>query len=323
MELKTISQVSKAFNVSTRTLRYYEQIGLLHCQKKEEYAYRTYDEDSIKRLQQIIILRKLRIPLKQISDILKNEDVVLAVEVFYKNIQEIDDEINALSTIKSVLNAFINQINRSISVNVKLDLLGDKSIIKIIETLTITKINFKGGKSMESNKIISKLRDKDVRIIYLPPATIASIHCFGGHGAAEINSGNLLHQFIEETKLYKIKPDFRHYGFNNPKPDGSDCGYERWVTIPEDFYIKPPFVKKHFSGGLYCAIMIPMGEFDEWFKLCDWAKNNDKYELDFKSEKTETECLEEHLNYINKFMGTPNDDTLQLDLLLPIKPKNN
>lgn len=70
MNLTTISEISKNFDISTRTLRYYEKIGLLQSSKKEGYAYRTYDEEAITRLQQIIILRKLRIPLKQIIEIL-------------------------------------------------------------------------------------------------------------------------------------------------------------------------------------------------------------------------------------------------------------
>ena len=67
MDIQTISMVSKRFNISTRTLRYYEQIGLLQSIKKDGYAYRTYDECSLNRLEQIIILRKLRIALKQIQ----------------------------------------------------------------------------------------------------------------------------------------------------------------------------------------------------------------------------------------------------------------
>jgi len=38
MELQTISQVSKSFGISTRTLRYYEQLGLIKSIKKEDYA---------------------------------------------------------------------------------------------------------------------------------------------------------------------------------------------------------------------------------------------------------------------------------------------
>ncbi|MFD1175791.1 MerR family DNA-binding transcriptional regulator [Paenibacillus puldeungensis] len=60
MELQTISQVSKHFSISTRTLRYYEQIGLITPLKKEDFAYRVYDIEAITRLRQIIILRVLQ-----------------------------------------------------------------------------------------------------------------------------------------------------------------------------------------------------------------------------------------------------------------------
>ncbi|WMT40900.1 MerR family DNA-binding transcriptional regulator [Paenibacillus sp. D2_2] len=36
MELHTISEVSKIYQISTRTLRYYEQIGLLQSVKKRD-----------------------------------------------------------------------------------------------------------------------------------------------------------------------------------------------------------------------------------------------------------------------------------------------
>jgi DNA-binding transcriptional MerR regulator len=71
MELQTITRVSRNYNISTRTLRYYEKIGLLPSNKQEGYAYRTYDDNSLKILEQIIILRKLQIPLKQSIPTLK------------------------------------------------------------------------------------------------------------------------------------------------------------------------------------------------------------------------------------------------------------
>lgn len=327
MYLMTIGEVSRSFNISTRTLRYYEQINLIKSQKKENYAYRTYDEDTVRRLQQIIVLRKLRIPLKQIKFIFEDAEQSHIVEIFQENISELDIEISALTTIKSILESLVSRLNENQKINIKLDLLHDDYILKIVEPLSLTKINFKEEKSMEelnkASESLNKLSDKEVRIIYLPPATIASIHCVGA--VPEIESANLLRQFITETKLYEIKPDFRHYGFNNPNgsmPDGSDHGYERWLTIPDNYEVKPPFTKRQFAGGLYCAYMIPMGSFDEWFKLYEWAQNNDKYELNFKDEVTERECMEEHLNYINKFMLSPDDASIQIDLLLPIKEKN-
>lgn len=46
----TISQVSCVLSVSTRALRYYEEMGLIHSRRIEGYAYRVYDEDTVRRL---------------------------------------------------------------------------------------------------------------------------------------------------------------------------------------------------------------------------------------------------------------------------------
>ncbi len=326
MELKTISQVSKGFDISGRTLRYYEQIGLLKSQKKDEYAYRVYDEHSLLRLQQIIILRKLRIPLKQIGDILKNHDATVAIEVFRQNVNEINDEIIALTTIRSILATFIKSLQEKAEVQIKLDLLNDKSILKVIDSLTLTKIHFKEEKSMEdlnkASENLSKL--KDVRIIYLPPATVAASHYIGED--PEQTAGGLLDKFVKEKGLFKIKPDLRHYGFNHPNPvdESGAHGYEMWVTIPDDMEVPPPLVKKQFKGGLYAAHMIPMGNFHEWDWLWEWAHNNSSYEPNLLSDNGECMygLLEEHLNYISH-VNTNNTEPegMQLDLLLPVKEK--
>ena len=100
MELRTISQVSRDYNVSPRMLRYYEQAGLLKSKRKLDYAYRVYDENNLIRLRQIIVLRKLRVPLKQIVSILNNSDAAETVEIFRRNIAQLEEEITALSTVK-------------------------------------------------------------------------------------------------------------------------------------------------------------------------------------------------------------------------------
>lgn len=103
MELQTISEVTKNYQISTRTLRYYEQMGLLQSLMKEGYAYRTYDACSLKRLEQILILRKLRIPLKEIQRVLQSEESRAALVAFQVKIQELSNEIRALTTIKKAL----------------------------------------------------------------------------------------------------------------------------------------------------------------------------------------------------------------------------
>jgi DNA-binding transcriptional MerR regulator len=43
MKLMTISEVAKTFNVKTRTLRYYDEIGLLPSTRKQDFTYRVYE----------------------------------------------------------------------------------------------------------------------------------------------------------------------------------------------------------------------------------------------------------------------------------------
>ncbi len=68
-ELIKIRDVSAKYDISARALRYYEDVGLITSIRTEDYAYRLYDKNAIKRLEQILILRKLNISIKDIQRI--------------------------------------------------------------------------------------------------------------------------------------------------------------------------------------------------------------------------------------------------------------
>lgn len=65
--LKTITQVTKAFGISARMLRYYEQLGLIQSQRVQGYSYRVYDRDARERINQILILLWLLINTRGMS----------------------------------------------------------------------------------------------------------------------------------------------------------------------------------------------------------------------------------------------------------------
>ena len=165
-----------------------------------------------------------------------------------------------------------------------------------------------------------------VRIVLLPPFTVASNHVIGKE--PEETVGEPMDKFIRESKLYEIKPDARYFGFNHPNPgvlEGDIHGYEVWVTIPDDMDVPAPLVKKHFDGGLYAALTIKFPDFHLWQELEKWAYNNAQYEPNYSEQGDEIMggCLEEHLNWVySSHMGWPeNGIDGQLDLLLPIKKK--
>lgn len=54
-ELFKIQEVTNKYDITARTLRYYEDMGLISSTRSEDYAYRQYDEFAIKKLKQIPI----------------------------------------------------------------------------------------------------------------------------------------------------------------------------------------------------------------------------------------------------------------------------
>ena len=285
-----------------------------------------YNETAISRLKQIMILRKLRIPLKQIQVILQRPDAVTAIEVFQQNINELNGEIAALSTIKSILSRFVAELQQAAHIQIKRLITQDETILAAIESLSLTSINFKEDKTMDKLKQAEKQLSKlnDVRIVFLPPATVVAAHHIGDD--PEHHAYTMIDKFVRDTGLCKIKPDLRTYGFNHPNPmdETGYHGYEVWVTIPDDMEVPLPLTKKHFAGGLYAAHMISMGNFHEWEWLFDWVNKSEKYEFagDMQDQAHMCGLLEEHLNYVSHVdLNNTEPEDLQLDLLMPIRER--
>lgn len=72
--MKTISQVAELTGVSTRTLQYYDEIGLLKPSELTQSGYRLYNDEALQKLQQILFFKELGFKLKEISEILQKPD---------------------------------------------------------------------------------------------------------------------------------------------------------------------------------------------------------------------------------------------------------
>nr|WP_106781691.1 MerR family transcriptional regulator [Lysinibacillus timonensis] len=63
----SISELAKLANISTRTLRYYDEINLLKPARVNSSGYRIYGQNEVDRLQQILFFRELDVDLETIS----------------------------------------------------------------------------------------------------------------------------------------------------------------------------------------------------------------------------------------------------------------
>lgn len=102
-----INEAEQLLGITKANIRFYEKEGLL-TPSRNESGYREYSDTDIARLKQIVILRKLGIPVQQIADIL---DGVLPLQ------DALDDNIASLSAQIDALNGALALTNQLRSEN--------------------------------------------------------------------------------------------------------------------------------------------------------------------------------------------------------------
>lgn len=94
----TVKKLAKLSGISARTLRFYDEIGLLKPAKVNESGYRIYGQKEVDILQQILFYRELGMSLEEIKVIIKNPDfdVLRALQGHYDKLLLEQDRINKL-----------------------------------------------------------------------------------------------------------------------------------------------------------------------------------------------------------------------------------
>lgn len=102
----SIRELSNLAGVSARTLRYYDEIGLLKPLCVNEAGYRFYGEKEVALLQQILFYRERGFDLKRIQKILyqDNFDIIKALEEHLLELEEQREYTNSLiRTVKQTI----------------------------------------------------------------------------------------------------------------------------------------------------------------------------------------------------------------------------
>ena len=102
MEYYTTGKFAKLANVSERTLRYYDKIGLLKPSKMESNGYRKYAKEDLRKLQKIILLKKLGFPLEEITIMLLESDTSW-IESLNMQINLVDQKIRYFASLKDTM----------------------------------------------------------------------------------------------------------------------------------------------------------------------------------------------------------------------------
>ena len=105
----TVNQLAKLSGVTIRTLRFYDEIGLLKPAFVAENGYRYYRENELLLLQQILFFRELGFELKQIQDILKHSDFDRQATL-QSHKKTLKKEIERLQTLMVTIDKTINHL---------------------------------------------------------------------------------------------------------------------------------------------------------------------------------------------------------------------
>lgn len=277
-----------------------------------ENGYRYYDGENAERINQIVLLRKLKMPIADIEKIFIAADFSVAIDALTSHLENLKQHTVVYGSLIAVVEKLIRHIRDSRSLDQVL------SNLEACEVFTDSKYEKAPQIQLSERTIFMSVERLDnVRIVRLPPMTVATYRAESA--SPENDCGKVFNKFVLDNSLHK-RSGYRQFGFNNPSPsDGSPVyGYEMWVTIPDDFNVPAPFVKKQFAGGLYASISTTMNEIGQrWKMLFNWCKNSDKYDIDFSFQWLE-ECSMDFETFISEQVP---DGEKQLDLLEPIKVK--
>jgi DNA-binding transcriptional MerR regulator len=94
----TVQKLGRLAGISTRTLRYYDEIGILKPARINSSGYRIYGQAEVDRLQQILFYRELGVSLEQIKEIVTSPrfDAAAALKEHHARLLEKRKQLDAL-----------------------------------------------------------------------------------------------------------------------------------------------------------------------------------------------------------------------------------
>lgn len=242
MELTKITELTNQLGLSSRSLRYYEQVGLIKSVRSKFEKYRFYDADTIERLKQIIILRKMQIPIKDILRIYQSENMSVVVETFVSRIRAIDEEIGALSELKRIVGEFLQtMVLNGITKISALPLLYeemDKQLGLMEERKPVT---------YEELTAVSKRLAKQIEpvILSLPAMRVMSSHLKAN---PQVSDTDGFWRWVQARGISSGQPG-RHERFDFQ----TEAGDVMILRIKDDFINDGDYLDYTFNGGLFAA----------------------------------------------------------------------
>ena len=117
-----IGEISRLVDLSQRTIRYYEEIGLLHSVRRIENGKRVYTDHDVRRLKFINRLKVLGLSLAEMVDLEKiyrkqrnNREILpKLLQILDERAAQIDERVAQLATLKKEIREYQQRLRNKV-----------------------------------------------------------------------------------------------------------------------------------------------------------------------------------------------------------------
>jgi len=299
-----ITDAVKQFGITSKTLRYYERVGLLEAKRADNNNYRYYDESEVERIKQIMVLRKMQISIKDIIRIYENEDMSTIVEVFVNRINVMNEEIGALSELKRITNDFLQVMLQNGVTKISTLPIIYEQMEKQLDVLD----KHKPTNYTELASLSDKLT-KSAEPFILPLSPMRVLSSVRKDGATDPDG---FWRWVQTKSIPQGEPG-QHERFEFQ----TEAGDVFILKVSDDFINDSEYVDYIFNGGLFAAINVYLDEDlgDCFRSLIKAFDGNKYYQIDYLNDGNlrHVAMLENLISF---------DDQRELvSLLVPVKKR--
>jgi DNA-binding transcriptional MerR regulator len=145
-----VGELAKSTGLSIRTLHFYEEIGLLSPSARTESGHRIYGEKDLLRLQQILSLKQMGLPLDNIKLCL-DEKKIFPIQIIQAHKKRIEEEKVKVDQLYGLL----SRLEKALAAKEKLSI---DEVIKTMEAITMYENMYKKYFTKEQLEKLSERR---------------------------------------------------------------------------------------------------------------------------------------------------------------------
>lgn len=288
-ENQNIQEVTEMVGVTSRTLRYWEQQGLIHSMRDQESNWRVYDNETITQIKFVKELRDLNVSIRNILDILNHLNMDYIKQILIQEMKQCEKDA-------SVSHRQYNQIKQVVDT---FPIISSTS--KSIQTRFLSIIY-----SHKKNR--RNIMQSELEFITIPKSRV--VYKIVVSTTPEEEALDTIMDWLEKEDLFGTATI---YGGNMkpfPTSKNTPYGYGVMATIPKDVNVPPSLDEMILNGGKYARMDSEDDIAASWKVFMKQLKEDTSYTFD-----RSRLCLEQHI------LKSIEKRQFKIVLLEPVKKK--